>query len=135
MHDKSKHAKCLTSQFADTLGTKSDYELYATINRAQRFIKQFIVHKNDKMYLSDRTRRADLCAACWKKGQRCLFYILTLKLRAQSTLQKKKNKKKNALHTFLSRVQIFKYYQSSRDSTAKWAFQPGQCKSTLLSAP
>lgn len=98
MHDKSKHAKCLTSQFADTLGTKSDYELYATINRAQRFIKQFIVHKNDKMYLSDRTRRADLCAACWKKGQRCLFYILTLKLRAQSTLQKKKVKKMHYTH-------------------------------------
>lgn len=90
MHDESRHAKCLTSQFTDTLGTKSDYELYATINRAQCFIKQFIVHKNDKTYLSDRVWRAVLWAACWKKGQRCLFNILAFKLCAQSILKKKK---------------------------------------------
>lgn len=89
MHDESRHAKCLTSQFTDTLGTKSDYELQATINRAQCFIKQFIVHKNDKTYLSDRVWRAVLWAACWKKGQRCLFNILAFKLCAQSILKKK----------------------------------------------
>lgn len=87
-HDKSKHAKRLTPRFPDTWGTKSDYELYATINRAQCFIKQFIVHKNDKTYLSDRAWRAVLWAAWWKKGQRCLFNILTFKLCAQSTLKK-----------------------------------------------
>lgn len=78
--------KRLTPQFPDTWGTKSDYELYATINRTQCFIKQFIVHKNDRTYLSDRAWRAVLWAACWKKGQRCLFNILTFKLCAQSTL-------------------------------------------------
>lgn len=87
-HDKSKHAKRLTPQLPDTWGTKSDYELYATINRARCFIKQFIVHKNDKTYLSDRTWSAVPWAAWWKKGQRCLFNILTSKLRGQSALKK-----------------------------------------------
>lgn len=102
MHDKSKHAKCLTSQFTDTLGTKSDYELYATINRAQCFIKQFIVHKNDKMYLSDRAWRAVLWAACWKEGQRCLFNILTLNYVLNQHFKK-------SGHTFLPCGQILNY--------------------------
>lgn len=58
------------------------------------------------------------------------MFILYSDFKITSTI----NTLKNALHTFLSRVQILKYYQSSRDSTAKWTFQPGQCKSTLLSA-
>lgn len=41
------------------------------------------------MYLSDRARRAVLWAACWKKGRRCLFNILTFKLCAQSTISEK----------------------------------------------
>lgn len=103
MHDKSKHAKCLIPQFRDTSGTKSNYELYATINRIQHFTEQFIIHKNNKMYLSDRTRRVDFCAACWKEG-RDVYFIQLLKYELNQHI-------KNVSPTFLSRIQILQDLQ------------------------
>lgn len=109
-HDKSKHAKRLTPQLPDTRGTKSDYELYATINRARCFIKQFIVHKNDKTYLSDRAWSAAPWAACGGKGRDVYLIFWLPHYVVNQHLQKPGS------HTFLPCGRVSNCRQHSRSS-------------------